>query len=100
MVKHISDRVAVMYLGKIVELAESEELYANPMHPYTKTLLSAIPIPDPEIEANKKRILLEDHGNGPISSSKDTTSGGGLFDLDNSELVEVSKGHWVSMPKK
>ncbi|MNI76279.1 Oligopeptide transport ATP-binding protein OppF [compost metagenome] len=100
MVKHISDRVAVMYLGRIVELAESEELYANPLHPYTKTLLSAIPIPDPEIEAKKKRILLEDHGDGPISSSKGTASGSGLFDLDNSELVEVSKGHWVSMPKK
>ncbi|MNO62672.1 Oligopeptide transport ATP-binding protein OppF [compost metagenome] len=100
MVKHISDRVAVMYLGRIVELAESEELYANPMHPYTKTLLSAIPIPDPEVEANKKRILLEDHGDGPISSSKGNASGGGLFDLDNSELVQVSKGHWVSMPKK
>ncbi|GIO39148.1 ABC transporter ATP-binding protein [Paenibacillus antibioticophila] len=99
MVKHISDRVAVMYLGRIVELAESEELYANPLHPYTKTLLSAIPIPDPEIEANKKRILLDDHGNGPIHGKGDT-AGGGLFDLDNSELVEVSKGHWVSMPKK
>lgn len=100
MVKHISDRVAVMYLGRIVELAESEELYANPLHPYTKTLLSAIPIPDPEVEANKKRLLLEDHGDGPISSSKDISSNGGLFDLDNSELVEVSKGHWVSMPNK
>ncbi|GIP48176.1 Oligopeptide transport ATP-binding protein OppF [compost metagenome] len=98
MVKHISDRVAVMYLGRIVELADSEELYANPMHPYTKTLLSAIPIPDPEIEANKKRIQLEDTASGPIG--KEGTSGGGLFDLDNSELVEVSKGHFVSMPKK
>ncbi|WP_410768036.1 ABC transporter ATP-binding protein [Fontibacillus sp. BL9] len=100
MVKHISDRVAVMYLGRIVELAESEELYANPMHPYTKTLLSAIPIPDPEVEANKKRILLEDSANGPITSAKDGASNGGAFDLDNSELVEVSKGHWVSMPNK
>ncbi|RRJ66673.1 ATP-binding cassette domain-containing protein [Paenibacillus oralis] len=99
MVKHISDRVAVMYLGRIVELAESEELYANPQHPYTKTLLSAIPIPDPEIEANKKRIHLEDTGNGPITS-KDGNTDGGLFDLDNSELVEVSKGHFVAMPKK
>ncbi|MCH1640371.1 ATP-binding cassette domain-containing protein [Paenibacillus timonensis] len=98
MVKHISDRVAVMYLGRIVELADSEELYANPMHPYTKTLLSAIPIPDPEVEANKKRIQLEDTGSGPIG--KEGASGGGLFDLDNSELVEVSKGHFVSMPKK
>lgn len=100
MVKHISDRVAVMYLGRIVEMAESEELYANPMHPYTKTLLSAIPIPDPEVEANKKRILLEDDGNGPIHSAKGDSTGGGAFDLENSELVEVSKGHWVSMPKK
>lgn len=99
MVKHISDRVAVMYLGRIVELAESEELYANPLHPYTKTLLSAIPIPDPEVEANKKRILLDDQGNGPIHA-KGADESGGLFDLDNSELVEVSKGHWVSMPKK
>lgn len=57
MVKHISDRVAVMYLGKMVELAESEELYANPIHPYTKSLLSAIPVPDPEIEANKNAFI-------------------------------------------
>ncbi|GGF82840.1 ABC transporter ATP-binding protein [Paenibacillus aceti] len=100
MVKHISDRVAVMYLGRIVELAESEELYANPLHPYTKTLLSAIPIPDPEIEANKKRIIHEDHGNGPIHTDKDASVSGGTYDLENSELVEVSKGHFVSMPKK
>ena len=50
MVKHISDRVAVMYAGKIVELAESEELYNNPQHPYTKSLIAAIPIPNPRIE--------------------------------------------------
>ncbi|MDR7078755.1 oligopeptide/dipeptide ABC transporter ATP-binding protein [Neobacillus niacini] len=60
MVKHISDRVAVMYAGKIVELAESEELYSNPQHAYTKSLLSAIPIPDPKIEAKKKRTLMEE----------------------------------------
>lgn len=98
MVKHISDRVAVMYLGRIVELADSEELYANPLHPYTKTLLSAIPIPDPEVEANKKRIVLEDTTSGPIG--KAGAASGGLYDLENSELVEVSKGHFVSMPKK
>lgn len=99
MVKHISDRVAVMYLGRMVELASSEELYSNPLHPYTKSLLSAIPVPDPEVEANKKRILLEDDSSGPIQS-KDSSSAGSLFDLDNSELVEVSKGHWVAMPNK
>ncbi|MCJ8011376.1 ATP-binding cassette domain-containing protein [Paenibacillus sp. KQZ6P-2] len=94
MVKHISDRVAVMYLGKMVELAESEELYANPIHPYTKTLLSAIPIPDPEIEENKKRIIMNDDLSGPIHSAKD---GKGLVQEDT-RLVEVSKGHWVAAP--
>ncbi|WP_339271940.1 ATP-binding cassette domain-containing protein [Paenibacillus sp. FSL K6-1330] len=95
MVKHISDRVAVMYLGKMVELADSEELYANPIHPYTKTLLSAIPIPDPEIEANKKRLKLEDDMQVPISAAKGE-DGTVQLDVKDSELVEVSKGHWVA----
>ncbi|MEK3731139.1 MULTISPECIES: ABC transporter ATP-binding protein [Paenibacillus] len=95
MVKHISDRVAVMYLGKMVELADSEELYANPIHPYTKTLLSAIPIPDPEIEANKQRLRMEHDGQGPITAAKGEDGTVQLHEAD-SELVEVSKGHWVS----
>ncbi|MHA6530301.1 ABC transporter ATP-binding protein [Paenibacillus sp. BAC0078] len=90
MVKHISDRVAVMYLGKMVELAESEELYANPIHPYTKSLLSAIPVPDPEVEVNKKRIHLHDELGSPIFAAGEKTN-----DSDF-ELVEVSKGHFVS----
>jgi oligopeptide transport system ATP-binding protein len=67
MVKHISDRVGVMYLGNLVELASSKELYSKPLHPYTQALLSAIPIPDPESEKNRKRIMLEGEVSSPIN---------------------------------
>jgi len=66
-VKHVSDKIGVMYLGKLVELAESEELYKNPLHPYTMGLLSAIPIPDPDIERQRKRIMLEGEVPSPIN---------------------------------
>ncbi|QHT60605.1 dipeptide ABC transporter ATP-binding protein [Paenibacillus lycopersici] len=67
MVKHISDRVAVMYLGKMVELAESEELYSNPKHPYTKALMSAIPVPDLDVAENKERIVLSGDLPSPVN---------------------------------
>ena len=67
MVKHISDRVGVMYMGQLVEIAPSKELYDNPTHTYTKALLSAIPIPDPQIERTKKSIPLEGEVGSPMN---------------------------------
>jgi peptide/nickel transport system ATP-binding protein len=87
MVKHISDRVAVMYMGKIVEMAESQELYSNPQHEYTKKLLSAIPVPDPKIESQKRRLTLEEY----YDNHND-------YGVDQSKLVEISEGHYVAMP--
>ncbi|MBU0903621.1 MAG: ATP-binding cassette domain-containing protein [Firmicutes bacterium] len=67
MVKYISDRIGVMYLGHMVELTTSDQLYANPLHPYTQALLSAIPIPDPDIEESRERMLLEGELPSPIN---------------------------------
>ena len=66
-VRHVSDRIAVMYLGKIVELSPAEELYARPIHPYTEALLSAVPIPDPDVTAQRERIILEGDVPNPIN---------------------------------
>jgi oligopeptide transport system ATP-binding protein len=102
-VKHISDRIAVMYLGHIVELAESNELYNNPVHAYTRALLSAIPIPDPRIERTRERIILEGDVPSPLNPPKGCvfrtrcTKGAGCKCSDTVPvLTEVSTGHYVA----
>ncbi|MBB6453045.1 oligopeptide transport system ATP-binding protein [Salirhabdus euzebyi] len=80
MVKYISDRIGVMYFGKMVELAGSDELYKNPIHPYTKSLLSAIPLPDPDYERSRKRIAYD-------PATHDTS--------EEPEFREIRPDHWV-----
>lgn len=102
MIKHISDRIAVMYLGTIVELTNSNELYSKPVHPYTKALLSAIPIPDPKIEKSRSRILLEGDVPSPINPSpgcrfrKRCKYAKDICEIKMPELKEISNNHYVA----
>ena len=78
-VKYFSDRIGVMYRGKLVELAESNELFKKPLHPYTKSLLSAVPVPDPRREKNRVRIPYDPE----------------IYDSENLDFREITPGHWV-----
>jgi oligopeptide/dipeptide ABC transporter ATP-binding protein len=102
MVKYISNKVAVMYLGRIVEIADSKEIYRNPLHPYTQFLLSSIPIPNPRVEANRKHITASDEISSPINLPR-----GCSFQprcryayeeclLNSPQLVEVEPGHFTT----
>jgi len=99
-VEHISDRVAVMYLGKIVELAPRQELFNNPLHPYTQALMSAIPIPKPNL--NRKRLILEGEVPSPLNPPE-----GCRFhprcpvamaqcSVEEPKLLEDRPDHWVA----
>ncbi|MEM7331380.1 MAG: ATP-binding cassette domain-containing protein [Chloroflexota bacterium] len=81
MIRNVCKRVAVMFKGRIVELADTDELYQNPLHPYTQVLLSAVPIPDPDIEKKRERLIMDPNFN---------------YGEMDSEMTEVSPGHWVA----
>ena len=102
MVRHISDRMAVMYLGKIMELADRDEIYLNSLHPYTQALMSAVPVPDPDLAAERKRVILD----GDIPNPKNPPVGCNFNTrcpiakercfIEEPEYREIEKNHWVA----
>ena len=104
-VRHIADRIAVMYLGHIVEIASGEELYTNPLHPYTQALLSAVPIPDPRIEANRPRTILKGEIPSPLNPPAGCVFHPRCPIMEERckaavpELREISPEHWVACIK-
>ncbi len=103
MVKYVSDRVAVMYLGKIVEIAPSERLYENPQHPYTKALLSAVQIPDPHVEHARQKLLIKGEVQSPINLSDQGCSFAprcpwavGNCKIGKCSMYEVEPGHFTA----
>ncbi len=102
MVRHISDRMAVMYLGQIVELADRDEIHIRSLHPYTQALMSAVPVPDPDLARGRKRIILEGDipspANPPIGCNFNTRCpvAKEICFKDEPEYREVKKDHWVA----
>jgi oligopeptide transport system ATP-binding protein len=102
MVRHISDRIAVMYLGKIVELSDRNEIYLKPLHPYTQALMSAVPVPDPKIAKQRQRIILE----GDIPSPANPPKGCNfstrcpiakdICSQEDPDYREIKEKHWVA----
>ncbi len=102
MVRHISDRMAVMYLGKIMELADRNEIYLRPLHPYTQALMSAVPVPDPDVVENRHRVILEGDlpspSNPPVGCNFNTRCPF-VKDIclqEEPQYVELQPGHWVA----
>jgi len=102
MVRHISDRMAVMYLGKIVELADRDEIFLNSLHPYTQALMSAVPVPDPDIAETKDRIILDgdipNPSNPPLGCNFNTRCpvATDICFTAEPEYREVKDKHWVA----